>query len=52
MVCKTCINFDKEFSACNLGPYEIEEVSCLLKNVLAVLLNQSEDSTDGETWKQ
>ena len=49
MICKTCKEWDKEFMACKLPPYEIEEVSCLLKNMLAVLLNQSTE--EGEDWK-
>jgi len=52
MICKACKHWDAEFMACELPPYEIEEVSCLLKNMLAVLLNQSEDDSDGESWKQ
>lgn len=52
MICKGCKNWNVEFMACILEPYEIEEITCLLKNILAVLLNQSEVDSDGETWKQ
>ena len=51
-ICKDCKHWDKEFMACILGPYEIEEVECLLKNILAVLLNQAEDTGEGDSWKQ
>ena len=51
MKCHDCKHWDKEFMACVLGPYEIDEVSCLLKNLLAVSLNQAEADSDGENWK-
>ena len=35
--------------ACVLGPYDIEQTECLLKNILAVLLNQAD--VEGEDWK-
>ena len=47
--CIECKNWDKEFMACVLGPYDIEQTECLLKNILAVLLNQSD--VEGEDWK-
>ena len=49
--CKDCQHWDKEFMACKLGPYEIEEVTCLLKNLLAVSLNNAEGFEEGEDWK-
>lgn len=49
--CKDCKEWDKEFMACKLGPYEIEEISCLLKNILAVELNNAEADEEGEDWK-
>ena len=50
MKCKDCKNWDVEWSACRLGPYEIENEECWRKNVLAVLLNLIED--EGDDWKQ
>ena len=50
--CYTCKNYDKENNACDASPYEIEEVVCLLKNILCVLLNEEMDDSDGENWKR
>ena len=38
--------------ACDLGPYEIEDVVCLLKNLLAVELNNTEEIDEGDDWKK
>ena len=38
--------------ACKLGPYEIEDIICLLKNILAVVLNNTEETDDDEYWKK
>ena len=49
MKCRDCPRYDKELIACECSPYEIEDMTCLLKNILCVLLNDVED--DGEDWK-
>lgn len=49
--CRDCKEWDKEFMACKLSPYDIEDIVCLLKNILAVVLNDTEDPDDGEEWK-
>lgn len=48
---KDCPHYDSTYNGCDLPPYEIEDSVCLLKNILAVLLNQAEDERDGENWK-
>lgn len=52
MDCITCKWWDKENNACDASPYQINEVVCLLKNILCVLLNEETNDTDGENWKQ
>lgn len=37
---------------CDLGPYEIENLRCLLKNILAVVLNNTAEPDDDEYWKK
>jgi hypothetical protein len=49
--CKDCQHWDREFSACDVSPYELEDPICLLKNILAVLLNDDREIDDGEDWK-
>jgi hypothetical protein len=50
--CKDCKEWDREFMACKLGPYEIENLRCLLKNILAVVLNNTEEPDDEDYWKK
>jgi hypothetical protein len=49
--CKDCSHWDKEFDACDVGPYELDDPICLLKNLLAVVLNNAENPEDGDEWK-
>lgn len=49
--CKDCKHYDNSGNGCDLPPYEIDDEVCLLRNILAVLLNQFEADNDGENWK-
>ncbi len=52
MNCKTCKWFDHEFTSCDAAPYDIEDITCLLKNILCVLLCQNSENTDEDFWKK
>jgi hypothetical protein len=51
MLCKDCQFLDKEYQVCSKKPSELDDIICLLRNVVWNI-NLLEDEEEGEEWKQ
>lgn len=51
MKCAECRWYDKEYNSCDCGPYEMDDHTCLLKNIVCILLHQAEEEDD-DFWKK
>lgn len=51
MKCKDCPHFNHEDEICGLEPSEIEDLVCLNRWIIGLMIEQMDDRDEGEDWK-